>query len=114
MAPASLDCLPPRVSLPAERFLLHAPPHGQRLHHNGYEYFVSTDEPRPQDEALLRLSPVLAWTSDGLNLPLDAGRPNTPQQDELPRGAAQMGRTRGPLPMVRWSALGGGRRCGGG
>ena len=63
------------------------------LHHEGYEYFVSTDAPQPTGDAAatLRLRPLRAWLSMGHGELLDTGRPNTPTRDELPRGRCPRG-----------------------
>ena len=63
-----------------------------RLHYEGYEYFISTDEYRPNNtdgsiSDAIRLSPIRAWIgSGGHDEGLINGRPNTPERDLLPRG----------------------------
>lgn len=62
----------------------------EHVHYEGYEYFVVADRPRtPQMEILV--APIRAWMATGSQLPLDAGRPNTDSQDQLPRGRCPRG-----------------------
>jgi hypothetical protein len=76
----------------------------ENLHYQGYEYFVSTDRPRPAPE-LLVVSPVRSWSfasgcandrptkgGDGIErCDLDRGRPNSAEKDQLPRGRCPRG-----------------------
>lgn len=54
---------------------------------------ISVDKPRPPPSAQqLLVAPVRAWISDEASgEPLDKGRPNTPERDELPRGRCPRG-----------------------
>ena len=63
------------------------------VHHNGFEYFLSTDfQPDPKEQqAKLLLEPIRAWVANGESTYLDAGRPNSPRRDELPRGRCPRG-----------------------
>lgn len=57
----------------------------ERVHHRGYEYFVSTDTPRLRQRDLL-LAPIRAWVANGVVGELSKGRPHSPWADDLPRG----------------------------
>ena len=69
------------------------------VHHNGFEYFLSTDfQPDPKEQqAKLLLEPIRAWVANGESTYLDAGRPNSPRRDELPRG-------RCPVQGISWQS----------
>ena len=74
------------------------------LHHDGYEYFLSTDLARPAASPTLLVAPIRAWIADGDTSFIDAGRPNGPRRDELPRGRCPRGTcnpNRYLLPAVR-------------
>lgn len=65
-----------------------------RLHRPGYEYFVSTDRPRPR-AAELQVAPIRAWVAEGGGgeLPRETGMPPCPKLTCNPH--------RFLLPMVR-------------
>ena len=66
-----------------------------KLHHPGYEYFVSTDLPQPAGASLL-VSPIRQWAATGARPmlehgsnsgdALDDGRPGSASEKNLPRG----------------------------
>lgn len=64
----------------------------RHLHHEGYEYFVVTNEPMPTTfRQHLLVAPIRSWLSNGTVSELMAGRPNTPERDQVPRGTCPAG-----------------------
>ena len=76
----------------------------ENFHHQGYEYFVSTDTPKPNSTAL-KVSPIRAWDvtpNDPNNMNLEVGRPNypgEPHRGPCPPGTCDPGRFL--LPFVQ-------------
>ena len=56
------------------------------VHHRGYEYFVSTDHPRPPPSRI-RVGPIRVWLTVGkANAVLTDGRPDSTEAEQSPRG----------------------------